>query len=467
MNFASHESLNSTGRLPSTKSSARRTDEVSTHAGVRAVLNSHGESLDRETRSFFEPRFGFDFSRVRVHADSAAASSARAMDAQAYTVGHHIAFDAGKYDPRSEHGRRLIGHELAHTVQQSGAGPINALRIGSPTDASEKEADHASTSALSNGQVAIHFHSPLTVQRQVNQPSPPKLDLTENASPFMAGAIGSMTIDQFETGKSDIPAMHKDELSRTAQHIVTLLGKYPASSVHVIGHTDAVGKDFDNQTLGQSRADSVQQVLIAMGIPVEAIQTETRGASELRVKTSKGDGRNRRVEVRFQPSRAFPSVMSSRLSLDSPAAGTGSLVPPSNDCMLSPDKCKGGRPPFRPPSDTPDLTKSLPTDIPYDLMDMKAYSDAFRSHGNRPDMGGDPRETWAALYRKYRYGWGLSKERAAQMANSELSSMAGQDQKRDYPNTQDRFNQEWKNMNPNEKSIGPINIPFKPFKWEF
>jgi hypothetical protein len=45
--------------------------------------------------------------------------------------------------------------------------------------------------------------------------------------------------------------------------------------------------------------------------------------------------------------------------------------------------------------------------------------------------------------------------------------MAGQEQKRDFPNTQDRFNQEWKNMNPGEKSIGSFNIPIKPFKWEF
>jgi len=465
MKFAVHESLNAAGQLPSTKSTALRMEE-SGNRDVRTVLNAPGESLDRETRGFFEPRFGFDFSQVRVHADSAAAASARAMDAQAYTVGHHIAFDAGKYDPHSEPGRRLIGHELVHTLQQSGGSQTGGIQAGSPTDASEKEADDASASAWNHKRVAIRSQRPFSVQRQSNQPAP-RLDLAENASPFMAAAIGSMTIDQFETGKSDIPAMHKVEISRTAEHIVTLLWKYPGSTIRVIGHTDAVGKDSDNQGLGQSRAESVQQALTGMGIPVEAIQTESRGASDLRVKTSKEDGRNRRVEVRFQPSRAYPGVMSSHLSLDSTQAGTGSLKPPSDDCMLYPEKCKGGRPPFRPPGDLPNLTKDLSSDIPYELMDLRSFSDAFTSHGNRPEMGGDPRTTWAALYRKYRYGWGLSKEDAAKAANSELSSMAGQEQKRDFPNTQDRFNQEWKNMNPNEKSIGPFNIPFKPFKWEF
>jgi hypothetical protein len=67
-----------------------------------------------------EPRFGRDFGGVRVHTDPAAAESARAVDAHAYTVGQHIVFDSGKYDPHSGPGRNLLAHELAHTVQQHG-----------------------------------------------------------------------------------------------------------------------------------------------------------------------------------------------------------------------------------------------------------------------------------------------------------------------------------------------------------
>lgn len=79
-----------------------------------------GRALDAATRAYFEPRFGADFAAVRVHADPAADASARAFDALAYAVGPHIAFRAGHYDPHGAAGRRLLAHELAHTVQQAG-----------------------------------------------------------------------------------------------------------------------------------------------------------------------------------------------------------------------------------------------------------------------------------------------------------------------------------------------------------
>lgn len=70
-----------------------------------------------------EQRFGHDFSRVRVHADAQAARSADEVQAQAYTVGQHIVFGAGHFDPTSASGRRLLAHELSHTLQQLGTTP--------------------------------------------------------------------------------------------------------------------------------------------------------------------------------------------------------------------------------------------------------------------------------------------------------------------------------------------------------
>src|SRR5258708_15576578 len=57
---------------------------------VNEVLRSTGQPLDHATREFFEPRFGQDFSGVRVHSDARAAESARVVDALAYTVGQDI-----------------------------------------------------------------------------------------------------------------------------------------------------------------------------------------------------------------------------------------------------------------------------------------------------------------------------------------------------------------------------------------
>ncbi len=87
---------------------------------VGEVLRSPGHPLDGDTRAFMEPRFGHDFSRVRVHSDPAAGQSARDVNANAYTVGHHVVFDSGRFAPGTHDGRRLIAHELTHVVQQSG-----------------------------------------------------------------------------------------------------------------------------------------------------------------------------------------------------------------------------------------------------------------------------------------------------------------------------------------------------------
>src|SRR5689334_17062678 len=78
------------------------------------VLRSPGRPLDAGTRAFMEPRFGQDFSRVRVHTDPQAAHSARAVSAHAYTVGNQIAFGAGQYAPETSAGRHLLAHELTH-----------------------------------------------------------------------------------------------------------------------------------------------------------------------------------------------------------------------------------------------------------------------------------------------------------------------------------------------------------------
>ncbi|MGH8480722.1 MAG: DUF4157 domain-containing protein [Gammaproteobacteria bacterium] len=92
---------------------------------VHEVLRSSGQPLDPAVRTFFEPRFGHDFSRVRVHLGSRADESARAVQARAYTVGRDLAFARGQYNPASVEGKRLLAHELTHVLQQAGA---NRLR---------------------------------------------------------------------------------------------------------------------------------------------------------------------------------------------------------------------------------------------------------------------------------------------------------------------------------------------------
>jgi peptidoglycan hydrolase-like protein with peptidoglycan-binding domain len=94
---------------------------VTTPPVVHEVLGSPGQPLDPVTRASMELRFGHDFSGVRVHTDARANESALAIRAQAYTMGRHVVFGAGQYAPETVEGKRLLAHELTHTVQQLGA----------------------------------------------------------------------------------------------------------------------------------------------------------------------------------------------------------------------------------------------------------------------------------------------------------------------------------------------------------
>lgn len=90
---------------------------------VHAALAEAGRPLDPGARVFMEARFGRGFGGVRVHTGGTAEASTRALGAQAYTVGTRLVFGAERYRPETGEGRRLIAHELAHTVQQGGGGP--------------------------------------------------------------------------------------------------------------------------------------------------------------------------------------------------------------------------------------------------------------------------------------------------------------------------------------------------------
>ncbi len=119
-------------------------------SSVHEVLSSPGFPLDPATRAHMEPRFGHDFSGVRVHSGAAAEKSARDVNANAYTVGHNIVFGMGRFAPGTQEGRRLIAHELAHVVQQRGeqAGGQMQLAVSTPGDVGEREAEAAADAVV-------------------------------------------------------------------------------------------------------------------------------------------------------------------------------------------------------------------------------------------------------------------------------------------------------------------------------
>ncbi|HEX6776892.1 MAG TPA: DUF4157 domain-containing protein [Ktedonobacterales bacterium] len=167
---------------------------------VHDVLSSPGQPLDAGTRAFMEPRFGHDFSQVRVHTDARAAASAQAVNALAYTVGRDVVFGAGQYAPGMSSGRQLLAHELVHTIQQ---GSSNTAKLAAKADGialsssqeAEREADVVAqdiTTGQREAGISVHQPAP-ALQRQPVFSSP-------------AVTVRSPVAEELFTQESDIEA---------------------------------------------------------------------------------------------------------------------------------------------------------------------------------------------------------------------------------------------------------------------
>ena len=77
-----------------------------------------GQPLPKPVRAFFEPRFGADLSQVRISSGMEAEKASSGIHARAFTLGNNIVFGKGEYAPETFDGKRLLAHELTHTLQQ-------------------------------------------------------------------------------------------------------------------------------------------------------------------------------------------------------------------------------------------------------------------------------------------------------------------------------------------------------------
>lgn len=127
---------------------------------VAYVLRTSGSPLDSGTRETMEPRFGHDFSRVRIHTDLEAHHMAERFNARAFAVGSDVYFKAGEYQPRTPQGRRLLAHELAHVVQAGGAATDRAAHaVSEPQDDLEREASDVAALIVSGRSARIVQHA--------------------------------------------------------------------------------------------------------------------------------------------------------------------------------------------------------------------------------------------------------------------------------------------------------------------
>lgn len=95
---------------------------------IAEVLNTSGSPLAEPVTRFFEPRIGHDLSRVRIYTDAKAAQSARALNADAYTIGNRMVFGKNRYSPETDTGRRLLVHELLHVMENEKQGRTTCIQ---------------------------------------------------------------------------------------------------------------------------------------------------------------------------------------------------------------------------------------------------------------------------------------------------------------------------------------------------
>ncbi|WP_113718517.1 eCIS core domain-containing protein [Arthrobacter dokdonensis] len=298
------------------------------------AARSGGAPLADGVRRGFEARFGRDFTRVRVHADSGAAALAQSMNAAALTVGSDIFFGGGRFQPGTMEGRMLLAHELTHTLQPAGQG------VSTPGDASERAADRNAAAYPGSGMLRIPpggRHLPGAVRRQPlagagnSVQGDPATALIEDASPFLASAIGSQTLDNFPTGQAEPTPDQLGQLKVLAATITVLLQRYTLSIVTITGHADTVGTEASNARLGQDRADAVAGALSGMGVPAAIMATDSQGegpAQAVATKDNVPNARNRRVEIRFHPRKSPLGRMVPEL-VPPPGPGGAGLGPPA------------------------------------------------------------------------------------------------------------------------------------------
>jgi hypothetical protein len=149
---------------------------------VTDVVSGGGRPLDSGVRASMEQSMGQDFGDVRVHDDNQAAASAKSVQAHAYTVGNHIVFGEGRFQPGTPEGQRTIAHELTHVVQQR-QGPVDGtpaaggIRVSDPSDRFEREAVSNADRVVGGGTPAAPSAAAPAVQRHADddhaEASPP------------------------------------------------------------------------------------------------------------------------------------------------------------------------------------------------------------------------------------------------------------------------------------------------------
>lgn len=239
---------------------------------VHEVLRSPGQPLDLNTRAFMEPRFGHDFSGVRVHTDARAARSAKAVNALAYTVGNDIAFDKGQYSPETNEGKGILAHELTHVLQQKTyQKPMQTkLSISESANAAERQADDTADAVVFGIRKVPNSFAPAgpSIQRVCGVAAIGTRAECDDQDPIF---VTGHPFFKFNVSCDDFASGEEANLRSTAATL-------PASgSVEVHGYASVDGNATFNENLSCARALKAQTVLTSAGITAGRISIVKHG----------------------------------------------------------------------------------------------------------------------------------------------------------------------------------------------
>ncbi len=411
-------------------------------AGAHAVPGG-GRPLTPAERATFEPSFGRDFSRVRVHTDAQAAEAAEDASAAAFTVGNHIVFGAGRCQPETPQGRQLLAHELAHTVQQqqgaNGGGVMQRMPKEEKQGIGSAPPSDEFTVATGVGPEDTHFI------------------FEKDSTKFAPGAAGPL-------------------LAKLATYTTPV-------TVEIHGYASGEGDAVYNSNLAAHRAVAIKGLLLAQLPPGSKVVLYARGETSAFGALEN----NRRAGVKIsQGSDGSPAVTEGALENEAwrltlppfGAPGTGGTLPGFNFKLKSPLLTPpapiwtqpptvnllpglGGPPAGQPVQPQPYF--NIPPPQGQGVMDWSALSEPFRLRGLRiSDRDSDSIiQTWTGTY-QFMVNLGFSPKMAASVADIGTAKAYNDFLAREHPTPMDKMDAQWemhkKIHYPDEFSIPPIPI---------
>jgi len=258
-----------------------RLGETQVPDSVRDVISSPGSTLDASIQRAMEDQMGDSLGDVRVHTGPQASQACDDINARAFTVGNHVAFNSGEYDPESGEGQHVLAHELAHVRQQTG-GAVSMLPqedVGleiDPDPALEREAEETANRVMAGGELGIQRMSDSEVHVQ-RMPSAEKLQQARK-----------QTAEDGETmNLAEEVSQIKDRLSSVEQAVTTddsMLSKVGKAATQgsvgaVGGLVGAAGGTMLSPGLGTISGAAVGQE-VAKGVAGDVTKTMTGQAYE-------------------------------------------------------------------------------------------------------------------------------------------------------------------------------------------